>query len=350
MRRVSEPASRRGADRGQTPTLDEVARLAGVSRATASRAINGGNRVSPAALAAVEAAVESLGYTPNPAARSLVTRRTDSVALVVPEPDERVFSDPFFVHTLRSVNRVLAPRDLQLVLLLARPGDEERRMLRYLRRRHIDGAVVVSHHSGDRLAEHLASLGLPCAFVGRPWSGADKVPYVDTDNTAGARLATEHLVERGCRRIGTIAGPVDMAAGIDRLDGWRSAMQAAGLPADAVEHGDFTEPGGARATDALLAAHPDVDGLFVASDLMAAGALGALAAAGRRVPDDVAVVGYDDLGVAERCTPPLTTVRQPLSEMAEQAARLLLDQLDRTGAPQPVRVIFPPVLMVRASA
>ncbi len=350
MPRVTQPPSRPGSDPGQAPTLDEVARLAGVSRATASRAINGGNRVSPTALAAVEAAVATLGYTPNPAARSLVTRRTDSVALVVPEPDERVFSDPFFVHTLRSVNRVLAPRDLQLVLLLARPGDEERRMLRYLGRRHIDGAVVVSHHSEDRLAEHLASLGLPCAFVGRPWSGADKVPYVDTDNIAGARLAAEHLVERGCRRIGTIAGPVDMAAGIDRLDGWRSAVLDAGLRDDVVEHGDFTEAGGARATRALLDAHPDVDGLFVASDLMAAGALEALAAAGRAVPDDVAVIGYDDLGVAERVTPALTTVRQPLNEMAEQATRLVLDQLDRTRPTQPVRVIFPPSLVVRQSA
>ncbi|HYG95383.1 MAG TPA: LacI family DNA-binding transcriptional regulator, partial [Nocardioides sp.] len=234
-----------GTGPGQAPTLDEVARLAGVSRATASRAINGGNRVSPAALAAVESAVRTLGYTPNPAARSLVTRRTDSIALVVPEPDERVFSDPFFVHTLRSVNRVLETRDLQLVLLLARPGDEERRMLRYLRKRHIDGAVVVSHHSGDRLADHLASLGLPCAFVGRPWSSADRVAYVDTDNVAGGREATARLLGRGCRRVGTVAGPADMTAGADRLEGWRSAVRAAGLSDDAVEHGDFTEDGGA---------------------------------------------------------------------------------------------------------
>ena len=331
------------------PTLDEVARLAGVSRATASRAINGGNRVSATAQAAVDAAVATLGYTPNPAARSLVTRRTDSVALVVPEPDERVFTDPFFVHTLRSVNRVLAPRDLQLVLLLARPGDEERRMLRYLRRRHIDGAVVVSHHSGDRLAEHLATLGLPCAFVGRPWSGADHVAYVDTDNVAGARLATQRLVGRGCRRIGTIAGPVDMAAGMDRLEGWRAAMQAAGLAEDAVAYGDFTGASGADAASALLTAHPDLDGVFVASDLMAAGALEALASAGRRVPDDVAVIGYDDLGVAERTSPPLTTIRQPLGEMAEQATRLLLEQVDGSGPRQAIRVIFPPTLVERQS-
>lgn len=335
---------------GQAPTLDEVARLAGVSRATASRAINGGNRVSPSAQAAVDAAVQSLGYTPNPAARSLVTRRTDSIGLVVPEPDERVFTDPFFVHTLRSVNRVLAARDLQLVLLLARPGDEERRMLRYLRRRHIDGALVVSHHRSDRLADHLAALALPCAFVGRPFESADKVAYVDTDNVAGGRLATELLVKRGCRRIGTIAGPTDMAAGADRLDGWRSAMRDAGLIDDAVTYGDFTEQGGEVAARELIAAHPDIDGLVVASDLMAAGALRVLAATGRRVPEDVAVTGYDDLGVPERTQPALTTVRNPIGEMAEQATRLLLEQIDGEREPAAIRVIFPPSLVRRASA
>jgi len=153
-----------------SPTLDEVAELAGVSRATASRAINGGDRVSPRAQSAVDAAVRRLRFTPNRAARSLATRRTDSVAVVLPEPDERVFSDPFFAGWLRGVNRVLAERDLQLVLLLARPGAEGARTMRYLSNRHVDGALVVSHHRDDGLAEHLATLGLPSVFGGRPWT------------------------------------------------------------------------------------------------------------------------------------------------------------------------------------
>ena len=168
-----------------SPTLDEVARVAGVSRATASRAINGADRVSTKSKAAVDAAVRTLGYTPNPAARSLVTRRTDSIAVVVPEPDERVFADPFFARTLRGTTQVLSERDLQLVLLLARPGEEEARTLRYLRNRHVDGALVVSHHRNDTLADHLADLKLPCVFIGRPWNSADRVAYVDTDNVAG---------------------------------------------------------------------------------------------------------------------------------------------------------------------
>jgi DNA-binding LacI/PurR family transcriptional regulator len=332
-----------------SPTLEEVADLAGVSRATASRAVNGGNRVSPHALAAVQAAVRTLGYSPNPAARSLVTRRTDSVAVVVPEPDERVFHDPFFARVLRGVNEILSERDLQLVLLMARPGEEETRLLRYLRKRHVDGVIVVSHHRSDHLADHLADLGLPCVFVGRPWTGADRVAYVDTDNLAGSRAATEVLVERGCRRIGTIAGPADMTAGVDRLEGWRLALGAAGLADDLVEHGNFTEEGGHEAARRLLATAPDLDGIVAASDLMAAGALTALAAAGRRVPDDVAVVGFDDVGSAERSEPPLTTMHNPIREMAEQATRLLLEQVDDTGRPL-VRVVFPPALVRRSSA
>jgi DNA-binding LacI/PurR family transcriptional regulator len=176
------------------------------------------------------------------------------------------------------------------------------------------------------------------------------VAYVDVDNTAGERLATEVLIERGCRRIGTIAGPGDMTASEDRLAGWRMAMAAAGLADDAVERGDFTEHGGQRAAEALLSAHPDLDGLVVASDLMASGALKVLSALGRRVPDDVAVIGYDDLGVAERTTPPLTTVRQPVEEMAERATRLLLEQVDGHGGSRPMRVIIPPLLVRRDSA
>ncbi len=334
----------------QLPTLEQVAKLAGVSRATASRAINGGRRVSPQAQAAVDAAVRRLGYAPNRAARSLVTRRTDSIAVVVPEPDDRVFSDPFFAGSLRGVSRVLEDQDLQLVLLLARVGDSRARTLRYLSSRHVDGAIVTSHHREDQLAERLAEIGLPCVFVGRPWTGADAVTYIDVDNVAGGRLATQLLVDRGCRRIGTIAGSPDMAAGADRLDGWRQALRAAGLSDDAWVQADFTEPGGERAARDLLDRHPDLDGLFVASDLMALGALKALTGRGLRVPDDLALVGYDNLGVADRADPPLTTVHNPIVEMAERATSMLVEQIERGGPGEPMRVVFPPRIVRRASA
>ncbi|TWE22577.1 LacI family transcriptional regulator [Prauserella muralis] len=332
-----------------SPTLEAVARLAGVSRATASRAINGGSRVSARAQQAVNDAVRQLGYTPNSAARSLVTRRTDSVALIVPEPDERVFSDPFFARTLHVVTNVLSERDLQVVLLIARPNDDKQRILRYLHRRTVDGAIVVSHHRDDGLSDEVATLKLPSTFVGRPWTSADQVSWVSTDNIDGSHKATRLLIERGCRRIGTIAGPADMTVGQDRLVGWRRALAEAELPDDAVVHSDFTEAGGIEAGRSIMRAHPDLDGLVVASDLMAAGALRALAAAGKRVPDDVAVTGYDDLGISEHTDPPLTTLRNPITEMADQAARLLLEQLDGS-ATAPRRVIFTPTLVRRLSA
>ena len=339
------------AARPAIPTLEQVAAKAGVSRSTASRAINGGLRVSPEAQSAVDAAVSELGYSPNRAARSLVTRRTDSIALVVPEPNERVLSDPFFAGTLNGLSSALADTDIQVVLVIARPGQNER-TVRYLRNGHVDGAIVVSHHRDDTLDRALVELRLPSVFVGRPLSASSDVEgrlqYVDTDNVEGGRMATQHLLDRGCRRVATIAGPEDMSAGIDRLAGWRHAMAAAGQPDDAVAYGDFTIVSGAEAARRLLAEHPDVDGIFIASDLMAAGALPVLSELGREVPQDVAVVGYDNLGVAASTLPPLTSVIQPVVAMARAAGLRLLDQL-QGAAPTPP-LIFAPELVVRASA
>ncbi|WP_456846530.1 LacI family DNA-binding transcriptional regulator [Cellulomonas sp. P5_C6] len=334
--------------RPPAPTLEQVAERAGVSRSTASRAINGGLRVSPEALASVEAAVADLGYTPNRAARSLVTKRTDSIALVVPEPDERVLSDPFFAGTLNGLSTSLADSDVQVVLVIARPGESER-TVRYLRNGHVDGAIVVSHHANDELDRALQVSHVPNVFVGRPLSADERdVQYVDTDNVEGGRLATQHLIDRGCRRIGTIAGPADMSAGIDRLTGWRNAMRESGLHDDAVVYGDFTMASGTIAARELLSRFPDVDAIFIASDLMAAGALSVLAEHGKEVPGDVAVVGYDNLGVAASTTPPLTSVIQPVVAMARAAGARLLDQLN--GAPPSPPLIFAPELVIRASA
>jgi len=335
--------------RPTAPTLEQVAERAGVSRSTASRAINGGLRVSPRAQASVDAAVSELGFTPNRAARSLVTRRTSSVALVVPEPDERVLTDPFFASTINGLNAALRDTDLQLVLVMARPEDIATRTLGYLCGGHVDGAVVVSHHQHDVLADELQRCGVPNVFVGRPFRGGHRVRYVDVDNTGGGRMATEHLIGIGRRRIGTIAGPQDMSAGLDRMAGWSAALDEAGLATDAVAYADFTTAGGARAAAQLLAEHADIDALFVASDLMAVGALTVLAGAGRRVPGDVAVVGYDDLGAATATSPTLTTIINPVVAMARTAGEMLIDLLDGKKVDQ-APVIFAPELVIRLSA
>ncbi|MGY1779188.1 LacI family DNA-binding transcriptional regulator [Geodermatophilus sp. SYSU D01036] len=317
------------AGRGASPTLDEVAQLAGVSRATVSRVVNGSPKVRPEARRAVEEAVAQLRYVPNPAARSLVTRRTDTIALVLSESNVQVFSDPFFARIVRELSGALADTEMNLVLLAARGGREQEKVGRYVRQGHVDGVILVSPHRDDTLPGVLADAGVPLVLSGRPPDGRE-VCYVDADNAGGARAATEHLLASGRRRVATVAGPQDMIAGLDRYAGYRAALDAAGVGFDPVlvVAGDFTEPGGHRAMAALLERAPDLDGVFVASDPMAAGALRALREAGRSVPGDVAVVGFDDAPVAATTDPPLTTVAQPLGEMTRHMTDLLLRQVE----------------------
>jgi len=330
-------------------TLEGVARVAGVSRATVSRVVNDSPRVSPDVRLAVEAAIRQLGYTPNRAARSLVTRRSDSIAVVITEPTGRLFSDPFFPRIVRGVSGALASRGLQLVLLMPETGDETT-TIRYLTGGHVDGVLLVSLHGDDPIPAALLASGVPVVFVGRPPAGSE-VSYVDVDNRQGGRRATRHLFEAGRTRVATIAGPTDMAVGIDRLEGYREAVRATGRAVDEalVASDDFTYEGGATAMEQLLERAPDLDGVFAASDLMAAGALGVLLARGRRVPEDVALVGFDDSPIAPTTRPPLSSISQPIEEMGPEAVHLLLDAIERADRP-PRRVVLATELVVRASS
>ena len=331
-------------------TLEAVARAAGVSRATVSRVVNGSSKVGPDIRRAVEAAVSELGYVPNPAARSLVTRRSDSIGVVITEPSGRLFTDPFFPRLLRGISATLSAESRQLVLLMPSSAGDTDRTADYLAAGHLDGAILVSLHELDPLPGRLHRAGVPMVVSPRP--GRDlPVSYVDVDNRGGARSAVLHLVEVGCRVIATIAGPLDMAPGIDRLAGYREALVESGLGTERKLEvaADFTQEGGAAAMTRLLAARPDIDGVFAASDLMAAGALAVLTAAGRRVPEDVAVVGYDDSPVATTTNPPLTSVRQPIEEMGTEMARLLLNAID-SASHAPRRVILATEIVLRASS
>ena len=337
------------AGRASSPTLDEVAELAGVSRATVSRVVNGSPKERPEARRAVEEAVAQLRYVPNRMARSLVTRRTDTIALVLSESNTQVFSDPFFAGVVRELSEALADTEMNLVLLAARGEREQEKVGRYVRQGHVDGVILMSLHSEDTLPGILADAHVPLVLSGRPLDGHE-VCYVDADNAGGAQAATAHLLGSGRRRVATVTGPRDMIAGIDRYAGYRRALEAAGLPEDPalVAEGDFTEAGGARAMAALLERAPDLDAVFVASDPMALGALRVLRAAGRSVPGDVAMVGFDDAAVAATSDPPLTTVAQPLGEMTRLMTDLLLAQVEGDDE---VRVrVCPTRLVVRASS
>jgi DNA-binding LacI/PurR family transcriptional regulator len=279
-----------------------------------------------------------------------VTRRTQSVGLVIAEPAGRLFEDPFFPRLLRGVGAALSSRELQLVLLMPQAPHEESRVERYLTAGHVDGALLVSLHGNDPLPAAVAKRGIPVVVGGRPPRGA-AVSYVDVDNVQGARSAVEHLIETGRKVIGTISGPPDMSAGLDRLAGYRQALDAAGIARDGSLEttADFSQQGGADAMRRILEVRPDVDAVFAASDLMAAGAIGVLRASERRVPEDVAVVGFDDSPVAETTDPPLTSVRQPIEEMGAEMVRVLLEHAAHPGS-VPRTVILATQLVRRRSS
>src|SRR3970040_2234853 len=218
---------------GRGVTLDAVARVAGVSRATVSRVVNGNPKVGEDAKRQVERAIERLGYVPNPAARSLVTRRSDSIGVVIPEPPGMLFGDPFFPRLLRGISAEFSARNLQLVLLMPQTTAEEARVERYLAAGHVDGALLVSLHGNDAMPAALAARGIPVVVGGRP-PGGGGVSYVDVANVGGARSAVAHLIRAGRRVIATIGGPPDMSAGIDRLEGYRLGLAAGDIAAGPV--------------------------------------------------------------------------------------------------------------------
>ncbi|MGW5174140.1 LacI family DNA-binding transcriptional regulator [Streptomyces sp. NPDC004082] len=334
--------------RRRPPTIHDVAREAGVSRGTVSRVLNGGHYVSPAAQEAVNAAIRRTGYVVNRHARSLITGRSDSVGFLLTEPQERFFEDPNFNVLLRGCTQALAAHDVPLLLMLAGTEDERRRITRYITAGHVDGVLLVSSHSGDPVAEELRGAGVPLVACGKPIGLGSKVSYVAADDRDGARDMVRHLLSLGRRRIGVVTGPLDTPGGVERLAGYREVLTEAGVEADErlVVSGDYSRASGEAGAERLLAGAPDMDAVFVASDLMAQGVLAALRRAGRRVPEDVAVGGFDDSPAATSASPALTTIRQPWDRISAEMVRVLLAQI---GGEDPAAVILPTELVRRDS-
>jgi DNA-binding LacI/PurR family transcriptional regulator len=320
---------------GRRPTLEAVAELAGVGRGTVSRVVNGAPGVSAKARAAVEAAIAQLNYVPNPAARSLVTSRTDSIALVIPESESRLAAEPYFSDVIRGVSTELADTEMQLLLVLVRSERELDRLTRFLEAQRVDGVLLVSVHRDDPLPALLEKMQIPTVLAGRR-SPTESLSHVHSDNLGGAAQAVRHLLDQGRQTVATIAGPLDMDVGQSRLQGWRDAHEDSGADADEalVAPADFTEEGGRAAMRELLARRPGIDAVFAASDVMAAGALAELREQGRRVPEDVAVIGFDDSIVARHTVPPLTSVRQPIEDIGRAMARLLLSEINDPDQPR----------------
>ncbi|MFD0429219.1 LacI family DNA-binding transcriptional regulator [Streptomyces zhihengii] len=299
----------------------------------------------------VEAAIAELGYVPNRAARALAANRTDAVALVVPESQDRFFSEPYFSHIVRGAGAGLAGTGMQLLLTLAPQGRERDTLAQYLAADRVDGVLLVSVHAGDPLPDQLAALSVPVVISGRR-SADEPLAAVDSDNFEGAREAVAHLAARG--GAPSPRSPVRWTC-TARSAGWTAtARPSPGRPRRRprlTAEADFSEEGGRRAMRALLDGRPDLDAVFAASDVMAAGARATLREAGRRVPEDVALVGFDDSAVARHMDPPLTSVRQPIEEMGRTMARVLLDEIATPSAPpRRPRIVLPTRLVVRESS
>jgi LacI family transcriptional regulator len=327
-------------------TLEDIARLSNVSRSTVSRVINGDEKVSAETRQRVLEIIQQNNFHPNQAARRLAAGRTNILGLVIPARVGTTFSDPYFSQIIQGVSSACNAQEYSLMLWLAEPEHERRMIRQILSNGTVDGVIVSSTLTDDPIVGSLHNSLMPYVLIGH--HPALEVNSVDLDHVRAAEEAATHLIRCGYRRLATISGPQNQTAGQDRLRGFRAALEKNGLafePALAVE-GDFTEAGGDAAMQKLLPARPEA--VFAASDLMAAGAYRAIRAAGLRIPEDIALVGFDDLPVASQLTPPLTTIRQPIQRMGSLAVETLIEILHQPEI-QPRQIILQPELILRAS-
>ncbi|TMC42039.1 MAG: LacI family transcriptional regulator [Chloroflexi bacterium] len=328
-------------------TLKELGARARVHPSTVSRVANNDPslRIAPLTRQRIEALLRETEYRPNGVARGLKLRQTLVLAVVIPD-----ITNPFFAALFRGVEDGASPRGYN-VLLCNTDGSPQRQRshLQSLHARRVDGVILASSFLKDPTVRWLRHQRIPYVLVNR-FSDEDHDPFVGSDDLVGARLATAHLAELGHRRIGHLAGKPTVSTGVLRRRGYLAALTEHGLAPDprlVVESG-YTEEGGARAAARLMALDERPTAIFAVTDMTAVGAFGAARRMGLRVPEDMAIVGYNDIPLASRMMPALTTVHVPIHDFGSVAARLLLDQIE-TGEPSRRRVIFNPELIVRGS-
>ena len=338
-----------GSSRRGSVTLKDVAAAVGISQSAVSMALADHPRISPATKDAVRAAAAELGYVPNSAGRALRSGRSASIAIVVPNTGQHVFGHPYFMHLLVGVTAAANERDA--ALMMSTNPDETHGVAAYervLRSQAASGAIIASASINDPNVNRMVDASMPVVLVGR-FPLLPQAVSVGVDDVAGAAAITRHLVaDHGLRRIGHISGPLDHQTAIDRYEGFRAALAEPGGATHSLVIGDFSEQSGRAAARQLLNSMSDIEAIFAANDEMAYGALLELRSRGLRVPEDVALAGYDDFGVSRLTTPGLTTVHVPAEDMGRCAAELLFSLVDKK-VPQPAHTVLPVELIVRES-
>lgn len=331
----------------KTLTLDDIAAQAGVSRATASRVLNDRPHVRDEVRERVWQVIQETGYRPHPVARSLASQRTGIIGLVIPRTTEGFFTDPYFPHLTQGIAYTCNEYDYIISLFLIQTQEDERKLYPRISQGLLDGVIVQVGTIGDQFIAALLQGTIPSVVAGRPQHHPE-ASYVDVDNVAGAYNAVMHLLQLGRERVATITGDMGTTAGLDREKGYRRALQKRGISVneDWIVHGDFTEISGYYGMQRLLSHKPDA--VFAGSDTMAMGAIRAIKQAGLSVPEDIAIVGYDDLPPARMTSPSLTTIRQPIHRFGVKAVEILLDVIE--NGKEPARqIVFDTKLIVRES-
>ena len=342
--------TRRGGSSTRAVTLKDVAAAVGLSQSAVSMALADHPRISDASKDAVRTAAASLGYVPNSAGRALRAGKSGAIAVVVPNTGRHVFGHPYFMHLLVGVTAQANERDVPL--MVSTNPDETHGVAAYervLRSRAASGAIVASASINDPNVSRMVQGALPVVLIGRFPHLPDAVS-VGVDEVEAARSVTEHLVKtHGHTRFAHISGPLDHQTAIDRHDGFRQALAASSQPCThTLAVGDFSEESGRAAAREVLDTMSDVQAIFAANDEMAFGALTEMRSRGVRVPEDVALAGYDDFGVSRLTTPAITTVRVPAEQLGRAAAQSLFALLDGT-TPDPVHTVLPTEVVVRDS-
>jgi LacI family transcriptional regulator len=330
-------------------TLEDIARQTGVSRSTVSRVVNNHPNIRDDVRHRVLDAIRETGYLPHAAARTLASHRSFTLGLILPHSVGFFFTDPYYPHLTKGIAQACNQLDYTLALFLAGTEEEEERVFpRIARKGLLDGVIIQSGHHGDQwIIGRMVDANMPLVVCGRPFR-SDNISYIDIDNIKAAEHAVSHLVRLGYKRIGIITGPAASTVGIDRLQGYRKALQARGIGIDEalILEGDFTEAGGFYAMQRMLPAKPEA--VFAASDIMALGGMRAVREAGLRIPEDIAFVGFDDLPLASIVDVQLTTMRQPVVQFGSRAVELLVDLIEN-GIDPPRHIFMDAELVIRES-